>query len=93
MVACLALVEATFRAAHLLTEVVYFVTGKVSGAGLSSALFVVLGHHRLHAGSIFDLENGYLFRALWHKCCPSVSRWRGDTDGAAWIKMAIGYSD
>ena len=53
LVTCLPLVEPTFRAAHLLTDVFYFVPGKVASDGLPAALFVVLEHRGLLVAFIF----------------------------------------
>ena len=60
-VARLPLVEPTFRAGHLPTDVFDFVASQVSGDGLFTALFVVWGHWGLMLGLVFRCENGHLF--------------------------------
>jgi hypothetical protein len=65
-VTCLPLVEPTFRAAHLLTDVFYFVPGKVASDGLPAALFVVLEHRGLLVAFVFYWAHGSLFSMLWH---------------------------
>ena len=60
-VARLPLVEPTLRAGHLPTDVCDFVASQVSGDGLFTALFVVLGHWGLLLELVFRCENCHLF--------------------------------
>jgi hypothetical protein len=88
LVAGFPLVEPTFRAPRLLTDVLYFVTGQVAGDGLFSALFVGLAQHPLLESVLCALTMAMCSRCHGTKAIHTVSGWHGDADRAAWITMA-----
>jgi hypothetical protein len=75
-----------------LTDVVYFVIGKVSGDRLFSALFIGLAHPLLQA-VILILKMTICSRCYGTNPTQTVSCWLGDADHTACIKMASRFLD